>query len=150
MVPIGSVELTEDEQRECRSMLHLLTQTEGGEYVIREDLVDSFNRSIVALCLMGRAERFLILSSSQPSGSEEACKAAAKACAIFPLSIYFYDFGCVLQRVGKRDEAKQMFAEFLRRYRTEDIDPIMQSTLSQRDGESASMHAQCEVSQSQS
>lgn len=61
---------------------------------------------------MGRAEHFLILSSSRPEYKEQACMAAAKACGDFPLSIYFYDFGCILQQVAKPDEAKQMLPSF--------------------------------------
>ncbi len=121
---------------------------------MREELVDSFKRSIVALCMMGRAERFLLLAGCgllgfrrapegpiDPQSVEKACQAAAKACGVFPLSIYFYDFGCVLQRVGKEAEAKQMFAEFLRRVGNETLDPIMELVLKQRDIESAVRHA---------
>ena len=89
MVPIGPVVLTDEEQHECETMLRSLTQAEGGEYVIRKDIADSFKRSIVALCMMGRAERFLIFSGSQPEYKEQACLAASKACGVFPLSIYF-------------------------------------------------------------
>jgi hypothetical protein len=69
-------------------MLRLLTQTEGGEYVIRKDLADSFKRRIVALCLRGRAERFLILSSSQPSGSEESATLRPKRALYFPFDLF--------------------------------------------------------------
>jgi hypothetical protein len=70
-----------------------------------------------------------------------ACQAAAKACGVFPLSIYFYDFGCVLRQVGKPEEARQMLGEFLRRLWTEVRDPIMQSTLKHRDFELAAYSA---------
>jgi hypothetical protein len=133
MVPFGPVILTEDENRECQAMLDSLGHAEGGRYAIRGNLADSFRRSIIALCMMGRAERFLALSGSQPECKDEACQAAAKACAVFPLSIYFYDFGCILQRVGKPVEARLMFTEFLRRHGTEELDPIMRITLDQRD-----------------
>src|ERR1039458_5723403 len=95
MASIDSVVLTEEEQKECQAMLRSLTKAEGGKYVMRKDLIPSFKSSIIALCMMGRAERFLILANSQPAYKEEACRAAAKACGVFPLSIYFYDFGCV-------------------------------------------------------
>jgi hypothetical protein len=146
MASIDPVVLTEEEQNECQAMLRSLTKAEGGEYVMREDLIPSFKRSIIALCMMGRAERFLILANSQPEYKEEACRAAAKACAVFPLSIYFYDFGCVLDEVGKTSEAKQMFAEFLRRCGTETLDAIMQTTLNQRDVEAAVRRARETVS----
>jgi hypothetical protein len=138
---IGPVVLTDDEQQECQTMLKSLTQAEGGHYAIREDLADSFKRSIIAMSMMGRAERFLILSNSQPEYRELACQAAAKACGVFPISISFYDFGHVLYRVGKSGEAKQMFAEFLRRLGTETLDPVMQSALNHRNIEQATQHA---------
>jgi len=141
MQPIGPVVLTDDEQRECQAMLHSLTQNAEGEHYLREDIADSFQRSIVGLCMMGRAERFLILANSQPEYKEQACQAAAKACAVFPVSVYFYDFGCVLEQVGKLEEAKRAFAEFLRRLGTETLDPVMQFTLGQRNIEQAAQHA---------
>jgi hypothetical protein len=154
MVPIGPVVLTNEERQECQTMLRSLTQVEEGAYYMREDLADSFRRSIVALCMIGRAERFLIQAGCgplnvrlpvgtlcHPEYGAKACEAAAKACGVFPLSIYFYDFGCVLQQVGKTEEAKQMFTEFLRRHGNETLDPIQQITLSHRDVEQAKQHA---------
>ncbi len=146
MASVDPVDLTEEEQNECQAMLRSLTKAEGGEYVMREDLIASFKRSIIAVCMMGRAERFLILANSQPQYREEACRAAAKACAVFPLSIYLYDFGCVLDKAGRPSEAKQMFTEFLRRRGTETLDAIMQTTLNQRDVEGAVRHAREAVS----
>ena len=155
MVPIDDpVVLTNEEQQECQTLLRSLMQAEGGHYFMKEELMDSFKRSIIALCMMGRAERFLIeagcgslrvpLSAGQryrPECAEKACQAAAKACGIFPLSVYFYDFGCVLQQIGRSGEARQMFTEFLRRVGTETLDPIMQSVLKQRDVEQAAQRA---------
>ena len=91
--------------------------------------------------MMGRADRFRILSGSQQQYKEEACQAAAKACSIFPLSIYFYDFGRILQEVGKPKEARLLFTEFLKRIGSETLDPIMEFTLNQRDVEDALRHA---------
>jgi hypothetical protein len=142
---IAPVVLTDEEQQECQAMLVSLLQAEDGSYVMREELIDSFKRSIVALCMMGRAERFVILANSDQQYRERACEAAAKACSAFPLSIYFYDFGCILKRPGKLGEAKKMFAEFLRRQATEALDPIMRSVLNQRDVERAVEHAKQEV-----
>ena len=155
MVPFEPVVLTDGERQECQTMLHTLTQVEGGYYAIREELADSFKRSIVALCMMGRAERFLIaaggglLTGAPPTPGqryraeygERACQAAAKACGVFPLSIYFYDFACVLRQVGRPEEANQMLGEFLRRLETEVLDPIMRSTLKRRDVDLAAQFA---------
>jgi hypothetical protein len=138
---IGPVVLTDDEQQECQRTWTSLTQAEGGYYAIREDLADSFKRSIIASCMMGRAERFLILSNSQPEYRELACQAAAKACGIFPISINFYDFGHILYGVGKHGEAKEAFAEFLRCIGTETLDSVMQFALNQRNIDQATKHA---------
>ena len=146
--------LTDEEQQECQGMWRSLTRTNGGSYAVKDGLADSLKRSVIALCMMGRAERFLIeagcgslrvpLTAGQdhrPECAERACQAAAKACSIFPLSIYFYDFACVLRQAGKQDEAKRMFAEFLSRVETEALDPIMRTFLKQRDVEGAVQHA---------
>jgi hypothetical protein len=146
MRPLPTVVLTEDEQRECQDHWRAMTQAPEGHYgAIREDLLDSFQRWVVGDCLMGRAERFLILCNSQPEYKEQACQAAAKACAVFPVFIYWYDFACVLKQVGKRADAKQMFREFLRRHELETADPMMQLILNQRDVEAAVQHARDEI-----
>jgi TolA-binding protein len=140
MVPIGPVALTDDERQEAEAMLRSLAQARGGDWLIREDVQDAFQRSIIAMCLMARADRFIILSQA-----EAACQSAAKACAVFPVSIYFYDFGCILTKAGKAADARKMFQEFLRRYRNETPDAMMRITLSQRDMEAAVRHAQGEA-----
>ena len=141
---VGAVALTDDEQEECQALWQTLTRADGGYYAMPEDLIDPFKRSIIALCLMGRAERFLILSPDQQSCGQ-ACEAAAKACAIFPLSIYFYDFAVVLKRSGRVDESKAMFGECLRLSQTEKIGPVEQITLRQRDVEALLQHARREL-----
>jgi hypothetical protein len=142
---LPAVELTDDEQQDCEAFIRSLTQSEDdGYYVIRKDLEDSFKRSIVALCLMTRAERFAVMS--RPESAEEACMAAAKACAVYPLSIYFYDFACLLEGLQRQGEAKAMFEVFLRRRELErSLDPIQQTTLNQRDIAGAVRYAQQRV-----
>ena len=63
MVRLPAVELTEEESQECESMLRSLTRADGGEYLIREEVADSFTRSIVALCLMGSSRTLCAASS---------------------------------------------------------------------------------------
>jgi hypothetical protein len=146
MARLPIVELTEDERQECETFIRSVTHTEGGEYAVRNEVADSFQRSLVALCLIGRAERFSLLADSRPEFAEEACRAGAKACAVYPLSIYAYDFACVLERLQKRDEAKVMFKEFLRRRDLEvSPDPVQQAVLNQRDIASAVHYARQQV-----
>ena len=143
---LPSVELTDDERHECEAMIRSLTQAEdGGHWMIRNDVADSFERSIVALCLIERAKRFLAMATSQQEFAEEACRAAAKAASVYPLSIYFYDFACILQQLQKDEEAKLMFKEFLRRHESERPDRIQQFTLNQRDLVSAIRYARRQV-----
>jgi hypothetical protein len=153
--PIYPVVLTNDERNECQAMLDSFARDGDQIAVMKQEHADSFRRSIIAFCLMGRAERTLILAGRgtlvrsdrgsvspcltladcgpcDPEVAEKASEAAAKACGIFPLSIYFYDFACVLQNIGRAAEAAQMFSEFLRRADTEVLDVVMQVTLKQR------------------
>jgi hypothetical protein len=133
MVPVPHVELTEDEINDCNARLKALRETAGESYFIREELAESYQRNIVAQCLMSRAEKFMIMARSQPEYVEEACRAAAKACAFEPLSIHFYDYGCILQRLQRTSDSKLAFREFLRRRETEQPDPVQQIFLDQRD-----------------
>ena len=137
--PIGTVVLTDDEQQECNEMLHFFVTTlkeqednQEGEVVIKQDYAETFQRGIVAYTLMRRAERFLEMAGGSaidttlhvakfrgipldPDLCERACVAAAKACATLPLSVHFYDFGCILTQIGQVDEAKVAFSTFLRK-----------------------------------
>ena len=140
--PLPLVELTEDERHEFDGILRTVTQGQGaGVLKLDKEHVDSFQRSILAKCLIGRAKRFVGLSLSHPSSAEDACRAAERACAVCPLSIYFYDFACTLKQVGKVGEAKTVFREFLRRYETESLDPVGEATLRARDLAGAARHA---------
>jgi hypothetical protein len=82
MVALPAVELSDEERQECEGMLRSLTHVDGGHYVAPNEVADSIKRSIITLCLLGRAERFEALSQSQPEFAERACQAAAKACAV--------------------------------------------------------------------
>jgi hypothetical protein len=129
------VTLTDEEQRECQAFVSsVIPQSDGGRWVIKEELHEPFTRNLVAMCMMGRAERFAILAES--GGSEyrkKACEAAAKACAIYPLSAYIYDFACILDRLGDEEDARAAFAEFLRRNDAGPQNEVDRFMLSQRD-----------------
>ncbi|MGD0840671.1 MAG: hypothetical protein ABSA32_05890 [Candidatus Acidiferrales bacterium] len=126
--------LTEEEARECQRFIRSLTVTDAGSITVRSDFADTANRLLTAVCLIGRANRFLIsagfvpvelgVGRGDPSLTNYddyvagAVETFAKACAIYPLSISFYDFACILRAVGYKEEAKATFAEFLRRHAT--------------------------------
>jgi hypothetical protein len=146
MVPLAPVELTEDERQECETYIRSVTKAEGGHYAVRKDVADSFQRSLIAVCLLGRAERFLVSADSHPESVEGACRAGAKACATYPLSINFYDFACILERLQKQEEAREIFKEFLRRRDLEvSPDPVQQIMLNERDVASAVRYARQQI-----
>ena len=112
MVPFPSVALTDEEHRECQEYLRsVIPQSDEGAWYMPKEAADIFERSMIAQCMMGRAERFAILRQFA-----EACQAAAKACCIDPQCTHYYEFGRILEAAGKDVEARSMFVEFLRRY----------------------------------
>jgi|ERR1700693_3078687 len=147
-IPFHPVVLSEEEQNECQRFWDSVTKVEGGSYCMKEDVADAFQRSMVAMCLMGRAERFLARWESDHDGEsrEQACTTAAKACAIYPLSLNFFDFGCLLQGVGKNEEAKIVFTEFLRRQGTGPSSDMDRFAMKHRDIEAAVKYATEQVS----
>jgi hypothetical protein len=77
---------------------------------------------------------------------EEACSSAAKACVVYPLFIYFYDFARILDEHGKKDEARAMFGECLRLYELKQLTALDEVILKQRDVDAALHHARGAVS----
>lgn len=154
--PIGTVILTDEEQQECQERMRFFLavgreQAEGeeGRLVVKEDHAETFQRGVIAYSLMRRAERLLEMAggsavytglhvphfcgaSLEPDLAEKACATAAKACAIFPLSVHFYDFACILIQVGKSDDAKVVFSTFLAKVAADHSDPVMQGWLKTR------------------
>lgn len=112
MVPFPTVTLTDDEHRECQAYLKsVIPQSEEGAWYMPNEVADVFVRGLVAVCMMGRAQRFALLRRFA-----EACEAASKACCIDPQCAHCYEFARILEAAGKEAEARTMFAEFLRRY----------------------------------
>ena len=112
MARVPTVTLTDEEQRECDAYLKsAIPQTKDGAWYMPVEVADAFKRGLVAVCMMGRAQRFAMLRRF-----DEACEAASKACCIDPQCIHCYDFARILELAGKDAEARMMFAEFLRRY----------------------------------
>ena len=128
MAPLPTVTLTADEQSECQRLWRSTFPKADGAWYLRPDIVEPFNRAMIALCMMGRADRFAILS--RPA---DACEAAAKACAIYPLSAYFFDLACLLENAGREADAKTMFDEFLRRHQANQPDAVDRLLLKTRD-----------------
>jgi hypothetical protein len=148
-IQLPDVVLTDDEHQECQEFVRSIVKSDDGEWVVKEEFADALLRSMIGACLMGRAERLLAEAGGDQISStfhiphfgdgsldsdkaERACITAAKACAIFPLSINFYDFGCVLLQVGKINEAKAAFSQFLSSAESDATDPVKQIWLKQR------------------
>ncbi|MGA2850906.1 MAG: hypothetical protein ABSE46_18050 [Terracidiphilus sp.] len=151
--------LTPDEKEECETFLRTVIQSGDCEHLMKGMLAGSFKRGVVSACMMGRARRFMLQAASraadesfgrwkhedwdvsEPDLEEMAYLAAEKACDIFPVSINFYDFACVLQDQGRHGKARVAFKEFLRRTHVMEIDPIARAALSRRDMAGAIEHA---------
>lgn len=143
MVPVELVTLTEEETEEREALFRSLFPEDllRGKWIVKDEIADDFHRSWTAFALIGRAERLLAMGSG-----EEACRSAAKACVVYPLFIYFYDFACILDEVGKKDEARAMFGECIRLYELKQLTPMDVAILKQRDVEAALHHAREVVS----
>lgn len=124
---IDPVILTDEERDECQRFLRSLVG-EGQQLVVQAELAEEFKLAFMAMALMGRAERFSIVWDH-----ERACTTAAKACGLYPSSINFYDFACVLRSAGKAGDAKAIFAEFLRRLEEVEQSPIDEVLVKHRD-----------------
>jgi len=155
MTQLVPVVLTDEEQEECEQTIRELTQSDEGRCVVKKEIAESFQRGMIAHCLMSRAERFLIAAGGSavhitfhvPYYSpehrldddlgERACVSAAKACAIYPLPIYFFDFGCILYQIGKMEEAKVAFSTFLRGLEQVEPEPLTEIWQKQRNIQSS-------------
>src|SRR6266566_3052006 len=92
MEKIPDVVLTPEEHQECLDFIKMITHSDEGEWYVRPDLAEAMRRHLMASAMMGRAERFAILAGTQAEYREKACEAAAKASAIYPTSVYVFDF----------------------------------------------------------
>jgi hypothetical protein len=121
--------LTEEEHQECQAFLtSVIPQRKEGSWYMPEELIEPFKRSMVAFCMIQRANRFAIVKQAR-----EACQAASKACVIYPLSVYFYDFACVLETLGQDSDSRTLFGEFIRRHECEPQNKVDEIVLGQRD-----------------
>ena len=154
-----SVRLTPEEKEECETFLRSVIQGGDCEQFLRGTLASSFKRGVISACMMGRARRFSLQAASrsadesygrriqeewdvnEPDLAEMAYLAAEKACDIFPVSINFYDFGCLLQEQGRHGKARVAFKEFLRRANVKEIDPVARAAVSKRNIAGAIEHA---------
>ncbi|MGA9670646.1 MAG: hypothetical protein WBQ94_15655 [Terracidiphilus sp.] len=160
LIAVSSFNLTGEEQEECESFLRSVIRTGDCGQAMRSPLAGSFKRGVVSACMMGRARRFLLqaaysvadnkpvdwgranwITFYEPDWARMAYRAASKACEIFPVSINFYDFGCLLQEQGRHGKARMAFKEFLRRVSVSEIDPVARAAVSRRNLDGAIEHA---------
>lgn len=159
MTEIPTVILTDDEHAECQEFIRLMTRSDEGDLVVKTEHAESFQRGLIALCLMGRAEK--LFQSAGGSSihvtlhipyyspelkidqdlAEQAFVTASKACALFLLPIHFFDFGCMLYQIGDTNKARTMFKAFLDGVEKNQLDPIMQMWHAQRDIKSSEIMA---------
>ena len=133
MVLLPDVNLTSEELAECQTHLGaLFPSTHEGAWHMKEELVEPFRRSMMAMSLIGQAKRFALLARRQPEQRSKACETAAKACALYPLSAYFYDFAELLEGFGIREEARTLYAQFLQQPEAGPVQEIDEILLGQR------------------
>ncbi len=144
MVRLPNVVLSTDERDEVQKFIAALVPQDQQLYV-RPDVADAFKRNLTAMALMGRAERFATFAASDPSYAPLACEAAAKASAVYPLSIYVFDFARILETCGSLQEARVMYGEFLRRHEERPISEIDSTSLDQRDLPEMIAHAKAVI-----
>ena len=135
------VVLTADEEQECQRFITSVTKSDEGELYVRPDVADAFMRNLMAMAMMGRAERFAVLARSDPDYCPMVCEAAAKATALYPMAVYLYDFATFLEEFGAPGEARTMYRAFLERHEAGPIGPIDDSIIRQRDLDAMVAHA---------
>lgn len=134
MTRLPDVQLTEEELGEFKDQWRaLFPPTADGAWAMREDLIEPFKLNMMAMCLIGRAERFALLARTDSQYRARAYEAGAKACALYPLSAYFYDFAAILEQFGSMDEARTLYAQFLRQPEAGPVREVDELTLHQRD-----------------
>ncbi len=150
MASFPDITLSEEELVECESCWRTLFPPDpsGGAWYMKEGFLEPLKRSVMAFALIGRAERFAILAYKQPECRARACETAAKACAVYPLSAYFYDFAAILERVGHIEEARAIFSTFLRQPEAGPVREIDEAMLRQRDIAAMMTHARAALGKS--
>ena len=121
MLPTGPVILTAEEEEECHYFIKTITSSgEGKVLYAKKEHEEAVTKCLRAIALLARAER-LLTAAGPESGAEikdQACAAAAKAWAIYPLPIHLYDYACIMVQAGQDAEAKVIFKEFLKQQET--------------------------------
>lgn len=142
MASLPDITLSEEELAECESHWRaLFPPGSGGTWYAKEGFLEPLKRSMMAFALIGRAEQFTLLADQQPEYRARACETAAKACAVYPLSAYFYDSAVILERVGHLEEARALFSVFLLQPEAGPVREIDEAMLHQRDIAAMMTHA---------
>jgi len=127
-------DLTEEEQQEVENTFKMF---EG--YKAHPDVVEDIQKGATAFALSNYAREQVIMSEikSQKENREKllekAIAAIAKAYSIYQLPIYIYDLACLMEMVGRMDEARHTFRDFLEKqsqFKPKQFDEIF---LKQRD-----------------
>jgi len=108
-------DLTEEEQQEVKSYIEVFE-----EYKFRPDVVDNFQKGIAAFALSEYAAGQTVMLEAESSENrekllEKAIAAILKAYSIYSLPVYIFQLACYFQLIGKIDEAREMFKDFLKK-----------------------------------
>ena len=127
-------DLTAEEQQEVENTFKMF---EG--YKAHPDVVDDIQKGTTAFALSNYAKQQIVMSEIESQKEnhkkllEKAIASIAKAYSIYQLPIYIYDLACFMEMVGRMDEARHAFRDFLEKqsqFKPKQLDELF---LKQRD-----------------
>jgi hypothetical protein len=123
--------LTEDEAREVDLALQMFK-----DLLVHPDVAEKLRNGTIAVALSRYAKELVATSSSESlpltrEPLEKAVAAVWKSYSLYPSPIFLYHRACFLQMLGSLDEARQLFALFLKKHAEFEMDlvdrPLMEN-----------------------
>jgi len=142
-----SFTFTDEERREIDSLFAVFDGM-----AVHDDYVDAVRRATTARALSMYAKQQVELREREPNSSrrfkmiEKAVSACFKACSIYPLPIFDYDLGCLLEMAGESAQARGLFRKFLAGQAVFNPAQIDEIFLRERDVAAAVAHARAKLS----
>ena len=135
------LDFTEEEKKEIeQSFNRFMSLSKTGKIYVKSEYKDNFQKNWAARALLDYAQRLHMESVMRDELSAElrkdymvrAITAIDKAYRLTRLPIYLYDIAFLLSELGKTEEAKPLFLEFLRCQATLKPTPYEKIILSER------------------
>jgi len=147
--------LTDDEAREADRALEMFKG-----YVVHPDAAEKIRNGTIAVALSRYANELVTFNYDPDSEAElksnwsvikqtleKAVAAVWKSYSLYPLPIFLYHRATFFQLLGEKDQARQLFASFLRKqteFKVEQIDKVLLG-YEKTNVENALSHAKREV-----